>query len=165
MAESCRIVSNSSEKDLGVKADHKTNSSQQYRISKKRQPLCWIIWTETSLQKSCFGLFFQHWLSAASSLGYHFSRGMWSRGESPEEHEDEQRTRKCHGQRAEVIKPEEEDSATVFKYGKRLLQKGTNDLFPLSSISGWNCEQKRFRLNFLRKKTVKHWKRFHRILE
>lgn len=40
------------------------------------------------------------------------------------------RTRKCHGQRPEVIKPKEEDSTTVFKYGKRLLQNGRERSVP-----------------------------------
>lgn len=68
--------------------------------------------------------------SAASSLGHRFSRGMWSKGESPEEHEGERRIRKCHRQRPKVIKPKEEGSATVFKYGKRLLQRGRERSVP-----------------------------------
>jgi len=47
------------------------------------------------------------------------------------------------GQRPEVIKPQEEDSATIYKYGKRLLHKGSEKSVPfvLGKRLKWGAEQ------------------------
>lgn len=73
--ESCRIVSNSSEKDLGVKVDHKPTGVSNTIFLRKGNHRVESYEQRQACRRSPALCFFQHCPSAAFNLGYHFSRG------------------------------------------------------------------------------------------